>query len=119
MHVAVTVAWFRTLSRDERRKRPLCPYVFGRGFASSLADAPLDGLLVAAVCARLACRHTWQRDEAESLPLERPPHEALDPAAAWWRALDGSSGLGVHYVELGGSTLEFLSIARRDDRRYA
>jgi hypothetical protein len=50
------------------------------------------------------------------LPLKHTPHEALDPAAAWWRALVGPDGLGVHYVELGGGTLEFLSVARRNDR---
>lgn len=116
MYVAVTRAWTRTLSREERRKRPLCPYVFGRGFATSMARAAIDERLVASLCARLACQHRWQRYGGESLPLECPPHDALDPAAAWWRAFEGSGGLGVHYVELGGGTLEFLSVARQADR---
>jgi hypothetical protein len=53
------------------------------------------------------------------MPLDHPPHEALDRAAAWWRALEGLDGLGVHYVELGGGTLEFLSVAHRNDRPSA
>lgn len=116
MHAAVTRLWFRMLSRQERRKLPLRPYVFGPSFSSSVADAPMGELLVAALCARLACRHGWQRVAGESLPLEHPPHEALDQAAAWWQPLEQSGALGVHYVELGGGTLEFLSVARRDDR---
>ena len=116
MYLAVTRAWCRMLSREERRKRPLGPHVFGGGFARSVANAPIDGLLVASICAQLACRHMWQRGAGESLPLDRPPHEALDPAAAWWRALERSDGIGVHYAELGGGTLEFLSVARQNDR---
>lgn len=116
LYVAITRAWFGMFSRGERRKRPLCPYVFSRGFVRSVADAPVDGLLVALVCAHLACCHIWRRDGGESLPLKRPPLKALDQAAAWWRAFEDPGGLGVHYVELGCGILEFLSVAHRDDR---
>ena len=116
MYVAVARAWCRMFSREERRKYPLRPYVLGRGFAKSAADAPIDGLRVASVCARLACRHMHQRGRGESSSLKRLPHHALDPAVAWWCALDEPDGLGLHYVELGGGTLEFLSVAHRHDR---
>lgn len=116
MYLAVTRAWCRIFSRDERCKHGFGPYVFGRGFARSVADAPIDGLRVAFVCARLACQHMRQRCRGESLPLECLPHEALDPVAAWWFALDGPDSYGLHYVELGGGTLEFLSVAHRNDR---
>lgn len=102
-------------THEERRKYPLAPYVFGRPFVRSITEAPV-GLKVASVCARIARRHTGQQERGESLTLEHPPHEALDWAAAWWYALDELDGLGVHYVELGGGTLEFVSISRRDDR---
>jgi hypothetical protein len=61
-------------------------------------------------------RRPCSRDGGELLPLDYPPREALDPAAAWWYAFEESDGLGVHYVELGGGTLEFLSVARRHDQ---
>lgn len=116
MYVAITKNWFRALSREERRKHPLGPYVLGRDFARSLSEAPIDRLLVASVCARLACRHTWERDGGESMPLRYEPREALDPAVVWWLALERPDGFGVHYAELGGNTLEFLSVARRKDQ---
>jgi hypothetical protein len=118
MYVAVTAAWCRLFSRDDRRKHPLGPYVLGRGFGRSVASAPIEGVLVAYVCARIAYRHTLQQDRGELLSIELSPREALDPAAAWWRELERSGGLGVHYVELGGGTLEFLSVAHRDDPPY-
>jgi hypothetical protein len=116
MYVAVGLAWCRLLTREQRRKRPLGPFVLGRDFARSVADSRLDGLAVASVCARLACRHTWQRDAGEALPISAPPRDALDPAAAWWRPLGSLDGPGVHYVELGTGTVEFLTIAHRNDR---
>jgi hypothetical protein len=116
MYVAVMRAWCRMVPREERRKRPFCSYVFGRGFVRSVADAHVDGFLVAHTCARIACRYMSERDRGESLPLVRLPHEALDPAVAWWRTLNGPDGVGIHYVELGGGTLEFLSVARRNDK---
>lgn len=116
LYVAVTKAWCRTLTREERRKWPLSPYVFGRGFARSVAESQVDSLQVASACARLARKHTGQQERGESLALEPTPQEALDWAAAWWYALDAPDGLGVHYVELGGGTLEFVSISYRNDR---
>lgn len=118
MYVAVTRAWARTFSAQERRKRPLRPYVFSPDFASSVAHAPVNKLLVVSLCARLACGHAWQRGVGPSLPLDQPPQDALDRAASWWRALERTSGLGVHYAELGGGTLEFLSIGHQNDRPY-
>jgi hypothetical protein len=116
MYVAITKNWFRMLSREERRKHPLGPYVLGGDFARSLSDVSIDRLLVASVCVRLACRHTWERDGCESLPLKHEPREALDPAMVWWLALERPAGFGVHYAELGGGTLEFLSVARRSNQ---
>jgi hypothetical protein len=109
MYLVIASVWCRALSRTERRKHPLGPYVLGRGFVVSVARASVDGMQVASVCARLACRHVQAR--GEPLPLDHPPEDALDPATVWWCPIDGSSGLGVHYVELGGGTLEFLSVA--------
>jgi hypothetical protein len=116
MYVAVTRAWYRSLLPHERQHWPLRRYVFGRDFARSVANAPVDVLLVVSICARLACRHPSRHDGAHPLTLEHEPREALDPAVAWWRALVGPDGLGVHYVELGGGTLEFLSVAPRTDQ---
>jgi hypothetical protein len=104
-------------SREERRRHPLGPYVLGAQFARFVADAPVEKSLIASVCAEIARRHTLQR--GESLPTELLPHEALDPAVAWWRELVETGGLGVHYVELGGGTLEFVSVARKDDQPAA
>ena len=114
MYLVIASVWCRALTRTERRKHPLGPYVLGSGFAGSVAGALIDGLQVASVCARLACRHV--QDRGESLPLEHPPEDALDPATAWWCPVDEPDGLGVHYVELGGGTLEFLSVGYRADR---
>lgn len=116
MYVAITRNWFRMLSHEERRKHPLRPYVLGRDFARSLSDVPIDRLLVASVCARLACRHMWERDGGESMPLEHEPRDALDPAMAWWLALERPNGFGVHYAELGGGIIEFLSVAHRNEQ---
>jgi hypothetical protein len=117
MYVAVTVAWYQMCSREERRRHPLGPYVLGPRFTRFVADAPVERGLVASVCAEIARRHTLQR--SEHLPTELLPHEALDPAVAWWRELAETGGLGVHYVELGGGTLEFVSVARKDDQPAA
>ena len=114
MYLAVTAAWCRMFLRTERRKHPLGPYVLGEDFIRSVAKAPLDTRRVAAVCARVASLHT--HGDRESWPVDLVPQEALDPAAAWWCAIEEPDGLGVHHVELGGGTLEFLSVARFDDR---
>lgn len=115
MYVAVTRAWFRMLTHDERRKWPLSPYFFGRGFVRSIARSRVDGLQVALACARLARKHTGQQERGESFTLEATPRDALDWAAAWWYALEAPDGLGVHYIELGGGTLEFVSVSYRSD----
>ena len=117
MYLAVTKAWCRMFSREERRKHPLGPYVLGRDFARSVANAPIDGRHVASVCSQLACRH--MRGRGESWPLEYLPQGALDPAVAWWCVIEEPDGFGVHHVELGGGTLEFLSVAHRNDQPLA
>ena len=115
IYVAVTLAWYRLFAREERRRHPLGPYVLGGGFTRSVAAVPVDVALVASACARIACRHPSQ-ERGELLPVALEPHEAFDPAVAWWRELEATDGLGVHYVELGGGILEFLMIGVRDDR---
>jgi hypothetical protein len=119
MYLAITTAWCQMFSREDRRKHPLGRYVLGRCFAKSVADAAIDGLRVASVCALLASRRMRELGRRESSPLRCLPHEALDPAVAWWCAFDEPNGLGVHYVELGGGTLEFLVVARQHDRPEA
>lgn len=114
MYVAVTEAWCRMFLRAERRKHPLGPYLLGQDFVRSAATAPLDARCVAAVCARVASRHT--HGSRESWQVDLSPQEALDPAAAWWCAIEEPDGLGVHHVELGGGILEFLSVAYFNDR---
>jgi hypothetical protein len=114
MYIAVTTAWCRMFLRTERRKHPLGPYVLGENFIRSVAGASLDARRVAAVCARVASLHT--HGDRESWQVDLSPQEALDPAAAWWCAIEEPDGLGVHHVELGGGTLEFLSVAYFDDR---
>jgi hypothetical protein len=114
MYLAITEAWCRMFLRAERRKHPLGPYVLGEVFTRSVARASVDALRVAGVCARVASLHT--RGDKEPWPVELLPQEALDPAAAWWCAIEEPDGLGVHHVELGGGTLEFLSVAHRNDR---
>ncbi len=114
LYVAVTTAWYRMFLCAERREHPLGPYVFGDGFARSVAVAPIEALRVVAVCARVACRRAC--GDRESWPAELWAREALDPVAGWWCAIDEPDGLGVHHIELDGSTLEFLSVAYLDDR---
>jgi hypothetical protein len=114
MYLAVTAAWCRMFLRQERRKHPLGPYVLGQDFVRSVAGASLDGRRVAAVCAGIASLHTHGAREPWQVDLL--PQEVLDPAAAWWSAIEEPDGLGVHHVELGGGTLEFLSVAYCNDR---
>jgi hypothetical protein len=119
MYVAVTRAWFRMFTHEERRRHPLRPHLFDSDFVRSVTNSRVDLSLVASVCARLACSHRLYELGAEMLPLARSVREALDPLAAWWCAFDGSDGLGLHYVELGCGTLEFLSVAHQTDRPRA
>ena len=114
MYVAVTVAWYQAYSWEDRRRHPLGPYVLGRLFARYAASVSVDVGVIASVCAQLARRHQTQRGEL--IPMALQPRQALDPASAWWHELPGTDGLGVHYVELGGGTLEFLSVAYKDER---
>lgn len=116
MYVAITRAWYRMHGNDQRRQYPLRPYVLGPLFARTVTAAFVDPPLVARVCAQLASLHRWQVNAGESLPLRHEPREVLDPARAWWLELEGRAGLGLHYVELGGGLLEFLSIAPQRDR---
>jgi hypothetical protein len=116
IYVAITRAWCRMLSLGEHRKYPLNPYALGPRFATSVADAPIDWALLASVCARVACRHMWQPVGGELLSLEHTPHKGLDPLVVWWFGVGEFDGLGVHYAELGSGTLEFLSVAQKDNR---
>jgi hypothetical protein len=116
MYVAVTRAWYRMLTREERRRHPLRPYLFGSQFMRSILGTRVDHSLTATVCARLACSHRLDELGGEMLPLECSAREALDPLVAWWRAFEGSNGLGLHYIELGNGILEFLVVAHLDNR---
>jgi hypothetical protein len=115
MYVAITRAWCRLGSREERRVHPL-DYVLGAGFVGSVAQAPVDWRLVAVVCAKLASRYPWERDSGEPMPLSGPPVAPGDPLSRWWRALEGHGGVGVHYDELSGGTLEFLSVGEWEEQ---
>lgn len=116
MYVAVTRAWYRMLTREERRRHSLRPYVFGSDFMRSILNSRVDLSLTATVCARLACSHRLDELGGEVLLLKRPARKALDPLVAWWRAFEGYDGRGLHYVELGGGTIEFSSVSYRNDR---
>ena len=116
MYVAITRVWCRLGSPAERRVHPLGPYVLGGGFVRSFADCSVDGLVVAMVCAKLASGYPWRRNRDEPMPLPGRPLAAFDALSAWWRALEGNGGLGVHYDELTGGTLEFLFVAGREER---
>lgn len=116
MHVTVTRAWFRMFTPEERRRHPLRPHLFDRDFVRSILNTRVNILLVASVCARLACSHRLDEPGGDLLPLERSAKDAFDPLVAWWRAFEGIDGLGIHYVELGSGTVEFLSIGHRNDR---
>lgn len=77
LYAAVIKAWCRTLTREESRRWPLSPYVFGRGFVRSIARSRVDGLQVAWACARLARKHAGQQERGEPFALEPTPREAL------------------------------------------
>lgn len=104
------------VSWEQRREHPLEPYVFGPRFVRSIVDARVDARLVAAVCAKLACRYPWERGSSEPTPLPCPPHAPTDPLSTWWRALGHPDGPGVHYDELAGGVFEFLSVGSYMER---
>jgi hypothetical protein len=109
------------VDREERRKHPLEPYVFGQRFVWSVVGGPVEASVVALTCAKLACRYPWERSEAEPMPLPGPPAAEGDPLSTWWRAFGESDDLGVHYDELAGGVLEFLSVGtwkQRPSRWY-
>lgn len=114
LYVAVTRAWYRMHPLDKLRECPLHPYVFGPAMSRTTAKSRVDPCIVAKTCAELASLPYWLRDSGESLPLVSPACGGGDPCRAWWRKFHGSE-LGLHYVELGVGTLEFLSVARRFD----
>ena len=116
MYVAITRVWCRLGSPAERRVHPLGPYVLGGGFVRSFADCSVDGLVVAMVCAKLASGYPWRRNRDEPMPLPGRPLASFDALSAWWRALEEDGGLGVHYDELTGGTLEFLFVGARGER---
>ena len=116
MYVAVTRAWFLLVSWEQRREHPLEPYVFGPQFVRSVIAAPVGAGLVAAVCAKLACRYPWERGSSDPAPLPGSPVAPTDPLSTWWRALGPPDGLGVHYDELAGGVFEFLSVGSYMDR---
>lgn len=114
LYVAVATAWCRMFLRAERREHPLGPYVLGDSFIGSVVRAPIDALRVAAVCARVVCRHAY--GDRESWPVELWSRGANGPVMGWWCAIEQPDGLGLHHVELDGGLLEFVSVAHFDDR---
>lgn len=116
LYVAVMRAWLLLVSWDRRCDHPLEPFVFGPRFVRSVVDAPVEARLVAAVCAKLACRYPWERDSSDPAPLPAPPRAPNDPLSTWWRALGSPEGLGVHYDELAGGVFEFLSVGSYIER---
>jgi hypothetical protein len=116
MYLAVTLAWFGLVDREQRRQHPLEPYVFGWRFVRSVISGPVEPRVVALACAKLACRYPGEKGAAEPMPLPSPPAAAGDPLSTWWRACEGPDELGVHYDELVGGTLEFLSVGSWRER---
>jgi len=110
MYLAVTRAWFGLVGREDRRRHPLEPYVFGWRFVWSVMGGPVEPRVVALTCAKLACRYPGEKGAAEPMPLLGPPAAAGDPLSTWWRACEGPDELGVHYDELAGGVFEFLSV---------
>jgi hypothetical protein len=115
MYAAVARAWCRLADPRERLESPLGQYVLSPGFVHSVAGAPVDGWLVAELCARLVRQDPLKRCYRNSSPLTQASLAEDDPFATWWCALQGPGGLGVHYDERAYGSLVFLSVAARDD----
>jgi hypothetical protein len=113
MYLEIIKVWYQMFTRLERRRHPLGPYVIGEGFIESVANASVDSIHVAAACARVVYLPTT--GDRDSWPVEFQPQEAHDPTTAWWCAIHEPDRLGVHHFELGGGTLEFLSVGFIDE----
>jgi hypothetical protein len=115
--VYVTVAEIRcaTRTRDEQRQDPLRSFVLGECFAGSLARSPVEMRHAAYTILLIASGHPSVTGGSVPQPL---PTGGSDGQlwAAWWRQLIGADGLGIHYIELGNGTLEFLTVAERDQQ---
>lgn len=114
MYVAVTRAWCRLVDPRDGLD-PFGEYVFGPQFVRSVAQAPVDGQLVAELCAQLVHQDPMKRYYRSSSPRTQMSLVKDDPFASLWCALEGSGGLGVHYDERAYGSLVFLSVGARDD----
>ncbi len=116
--VRVTVTELRCTTRtlDEQRQELLRSYVLGERFAGSLARSPVEMRHVAYTILLIASGHPSVTGGSVPLTLTRSARGALQPWAAWWRQLVGADGLGIHYVELGNGTLEFLTVAEQQEQ---
>lgn len=116
--VCVTVMEIRCVTRtlDEQRHGPLRSFVLDERFAGSLARSPVEMRHVAYTILLIASGYPSLTGGSVPLPLISRARGALQPWAAWWRGLVGAGGLGIHYVELGNGTLEFLSVAEQHER---
>jgi DNA-binding CsgD family transcriptional regulator len=116
--VCVTVMEIRCATRtlDEQRHEPLRSFVLDERFAGSLARSPVEMRHVAYTILLIASGHPSLTGGSVPLPLISRARGALQPWAAWWRGLIGAGGLGIHYVELGNGTLEFLSVAEQHEQ---
>src|ERR1700735_3941033 len=100
MYLEIIKVWYQMFTRGERRRHPLGPYVIGDGFIESVANASIDTVRVAAVCARVAYRP--KIGDRDSWPVEFQPQEAHDPTTAWWGAIHEPDWRGVHHFYVRG-----------------
>lgn len=116
--VYVTVMEIRCATRtlDEQRHEPLRSFVLDERFAGSLARTPLEMRHVAYTILLIASGHPSLTGGSVPLPLTGRARGAFQPWAAWWRGLIGTDGFGIHYVELGNGTLEFLAVAEQHEQ---
>jgi hypothetical protein len=116
VYVAVREIWFATRTSEERCREPLRSFVLGEGFVGSLARSPVEMRHVVYTILLITSGHPSGSVESVPSPLTRRARETLQPRAAWWRRLVGAGGPGIHYVELGNGTLEFLTVAPQHER---
>ena len=120
LYVAITLAWYEAQPRGSVLDDVLRPYVFGRGFATSVQDAEkyIDRERVAAICALLVCSQPWDlrglKKVLDTQSIGRVPKHELDPVCAWWYPLASPSLLGIHYWELGNRIVELRRLSKFD-----